>query len=169
MVKKLPYLLSVLGMLGGVLIAILFGADEEIFKKRIQDGLAKNEKVQAIQDPAKKAETLKSEEEKNWRYYQRYHFHANGVSSMALALLVLLAFVQTSTKQKLLVSYLLSIGGFLYPFVWLFAALYGPEMGRGAAKEHFAYLGYMGGVFLVGVMWSLYLVLTKPLKTPLAE
>jgi hypothetical protein len=62
---------------------------------------------------------------------------------------------------------MIAIGGFLYPFVWLFAGLYGPEMGRSEAKEAFAVFGYMGGVYLVGILYALYLAAAKPWKTPL--
>jgi hypothetical protein len=168
MIRKIPYFLSIFGMLGGVFIAILFGFDESIFKDRIAAGLEKNAKVQSIQEPAKKEETIKGETEKNWRYYQRYHFHANGIAGMSLALLILLAFVQTSSRSKLIAGYLISVGGFLYPFVWLFAALYGPEMGRSEAKDAFAFFGYMGGVFFAGVIYALVLAAIKPWREPLA-
>jgi hypothetical protein len=73
-------------------------------------------------------------------------------------------FIDAPAKLTALASYLISIGGFLYPFVWLFAAIYGPEMGRSEAKEAFAIFGYMGGVFLVGGLMALYLTFRYPLK-----
>lgn len=153
-------------MVGGVFIAIIFGANEAYFKNRINDGLAKNVKIQSIQIESQKQEKLKSEAEKNWRYYQRYHFHATGIASMSLVLLVVLGFIKTSKRNILLASYMISIGGFLYPFVWLFAAIYGPEIGRDQAKEAFAVFGYMGGIFLVGLIFTLYLTVTKPFNSP---
>jgi hypothetical protein len=86
---------------------------------------------------------------------------------MSLVLLIFLGFIKASKIQILTSAYMISIGGFLYPFVWLFAAIYGPEMGRDQAKEAFAIFGYMGGVYLVGILFTLYLALTKPLKAPL--
>jgi hypothetical protein len=164
---KFPFILTVLAMVGGVFISIMFGANEAYFENRIIQGLEKNVKVQSIQDPTEKSATLKKEQEKNWRYFQRYHFHATGIASLSLALLVFLAFVKASKKEILIASYMIAIGGFLYPFVWLFAGLYGPEMGRSEAKEAFAVLGYMGGLYLVGILYSLYLAATKPWKAPL--
>lgn len=161
---KFPFILTILSMVGGVLIAIIFGANEDFFKKKIQEGLAKNIEVQSIQTESMKIEKLKSEAEKNWRYYQRYHFHANGIASLSLALLLFLCFIKASKNQLLFSAYLISVGGFLYPFVWLFAAIYGPEMGRDQAKEAFAVFGYMGGIFLLGVLLALYLAMTKPFK-----
>ena len=157
MVQKLPYLLAVLGMAGGVFIAILFGANEDMFKDRIKDGLTRNAKIQAIADPAEKEKKLGAEADKNWRYYQRYHFHATGIGAMSLALLLFLARLDAPHKQRRAASWLLAVGGLLYPFVWLFAGIYGPEMGRDEAKETFAIFGYMGGLFLIGIVWTLVL------------
>ncbi len=164
---KIPFLLSIVAIIGGVFISILFGADESIFKNRIAQGLEKNIKIQSIVDADKKAEKIKSEQDKNWRYYQRYHFHANGIASLSLAMLILLAFIKASKKEILVASYMIAVGGFLYPFVWLFAALYGPEMGRDEAKEAFAIFGYMGGVYLLGIIYGLYLAAARDWRAPL--
>ncbi len=167
MLRKLPFLLTVIAMIGGVFISIIFGANESFFKDRITQGLAKNTKIQSIANEQDRSDKIKSESDKNWRYYQRYHFHANGIASLTLALLIFLAFVQASTKEILIASYMISIGGILYPFVWLFAAIYGPEMGREQAKEAFAFFGYMGGVHLIGIIYALYLAAMKPWRAPL--
>jgi hypothetical protein len=166
MTNKFPILLSIVAIIGGVFISIIFGANESFFQNRISQGLEKNIKIQLIADEKVKSEKIKSEQEKSWRYYQRYHFHANGIASMSLGLVILLAFVKASKKEIMIASYMISIGGFLYPFVWLFAALYGPEMGRNEAKEAFAILGYMGGVYLVGVIYALFLAGTKEWRVP---
>lgn len=163
MLKKLPFIVTIFGMSLGVFIAILFGINEEIFKGKIQVGLEKNIKIQSIEDVAKRETTLKTEASQNWRYYQRFHFHSTGIGAMAMGTLLLLAFVVAPASLVTLASYLTAIGGFLYPFVWLFAGLYGPEMGRTEAKEAFAVFGYMGGVFLIGLLLSIYLVARYPL------
>lgn len=167
MSRKLPFLLSIIAMVGGVFISIIFGANESFFKDRIAQGLEQNVKIQSITDEATKQEKIKSEKDKNWRYFQRYHFHANGIASLTLALLVFLAFVKASDKEVMIASYSVAVGGLLYPFVWLFAAIYGPEMGRDEAKEAFAIFGYMGGVHLVGIIYTLYLATVRPWKAPL--
>jgi hypothetical protein len=155
MIKKIPYLLAMLGMFGGVFIAIIFGINEDFFKDRISAGLEKNVKIQSIADETLKKEKLTSEADKNWRYYQRFHFHATGIGAMMLSLLLFLHFLKAPTKPKQAAAYLVSVGGFLYPFVWLFAGIYGPEMGRTEAKEAFAVFGYMGGVFLLGCLLTM--------------
>jgi hypothetical protein len=165
MKHKIPFLLSILCMTGGVLIAIFFGVNEDMFQSRIKAGLEKNVKIQSIQNVEEKESKIKSETEKNWRYYQRFHFHATGIGAMMMGLLLFLSFLNAPTTSKTIASYFISIGGFLYPFVWLFAAIYGPEMGRSEAKEAFAIFGYMGGVFLLGCVWTFVLAARFPLRT----
>lgn len=169
MKEKIPFGIAILGMVGGVFIAILFGVNEDFFKNRIASGLAKNQKIQSLSDPEAKATKLKAEAEKNWRYYQRFHFHSTGIGAMSLSLLIFLSFIVASAKWKLAAAYLTSTGGFFYPFIWLFAAIYGPIWGRGEAKEAFAIFGYMGGLFLLGAVMTLVLGMTKPLRLKLID
>lgn len=150
-------------MFGGVLIAIFFGINEDIFHSRIKAGLEKNVKIQSIENADEKDVKIKAETEKNWRYYQRFHFHATGIGAMMMGLLLFLHFLSAPQVSKMIASYCISIGGFLYPFVWLFAAIYGPEMGRSEAKEAFAFFGYMGGVFLIGCAWTFVSAIRYPL------
>lgn len=168
MIQRIPILLSIFGMICGTLIAIFFGINEDLFKNHIAEGLNKNLSIQSLTSPEERASKVDSEKKQNWRYYQRYHFHANGIASMSLALLLLLQFISATQWQKVTVAYMVAVGGFCYPFLWLFAAIYGPEIGRHNAKELFAPLGYMGGVFLVGVIALFYLAATKPFLTPFA-
>ena len=164
MTQRIPYVIAILTLIGGVFISIIFGANEDYFKDKINEGLKKNEKVNQIQDPIEKAAVLKSEADKNWRYYQRFHFHATGIGAMIMGVLLFISFLSAPERIKAISSFAVSIGGFLYPFVWLFAAIYGPEMGREAAKETFAVFGYMGGLFLVGLVLTLYMALKYRLK-----
>jgi len=161
MTRKIPFALAILSMAGGVFIAILFGINEEMFQSRIQAGLERNVKVQQITNPEEKAAKIQSETDKNWRYYQRYHFHATGIGAMMLAMLLFLSRLNIAPKVFYPPAYLLAVGGVLYPFVWLFAGIYGPEMGRAEAKEAFALFGYMGGIFLLGALWTLWLSLSS--------
>lgn len=161
MLRKIPFLIALLSMVGGVFIAILFGVNEEMFLQKIHSGLERNTKIQQIVSAEEKASKIKSETDKNWRYYQRYHFHATGIAAMMMGVLLFLAQLNLSPKEFLIPAYLVSVGGFLYPFVWFFAGIYGPEMGRSEAKEAFALFGYMGGLFLVGTLWTLVLGFLK--------
>jgi hypothetical protein len=164
MKQKFPFILTITSMILGVFIAILFGVNEQMFKGKIKQDLGNNQKIMSIVDEGKRAAKIKAESSKNWRYYQRFHFHSTGIASMTLGVLILLSFSVASGGLKLVAGYMVSIGGFLYPFIWLFAAMYGPIMGRTAAKESFAIFGYMGGVFLLGLLVSLFTLIKYPIK-----
>ncbi len=172
MTQKIPFLVALTGMFFGVLIAIIFGANEDFFKDQIKAGLQLNSKVIELsksEEPEAKAELAKfidGESSKNWRYYQRFHFHSTGIGAMSLGALLLLSLLVAPKAQVLIASYMIAIGGFLYPFVWLLAAVYGPMMGRDVAKETFAIFGYMGGVFMVGILFAIYLVARFQMHVP---
>jgi hypothetical protein len=165
MTSRIPFVIAILTLICGVFISIIFGANEDFFKDKIKEGLSKNEKINLIQDTAEKDAVLKSESDKNWRYYQRFHFHATGIGAMIMGVLLFISFLSAPEGLKSITSYAVAIGGFLYPFLWLFAAIYGPELGREVAKEKYAVFGYMGGLFLVGLFLSLFMALKYPLKS----
>jgi hypothetical protein len=150
-------------MVGGTFISIMFGINKSFFFNKIQTDLLKNEKIIKITETVKREAKLKKEASKNWRYYQRFHFHATAICSMSLAILIFLNFISAPLKLSLVTSNLIGVGGFLYPFVWLFAAIYGPIMGRDAAKEAFSFFAYGCGLFLVGLVLLLFMVVRYPL------
>lgn len=165
MATKTLFGIPVMGIILGTFIAILFGVNEDLFKGYIKDSLNANVKIQSIEDPAARAKKIEQEKSKNWRYFQRFHFHSTGISSMALVLLLLLGFIrEKKLKIKRIIGYTIAIGGFLYPFVWLFAGYFGPVIGRSHAKEKFVIFAYMGGVFLVGVIAQLWLLFKNGLN-----
>jgi uncharacterized membrane protein len=151
-------------MVSGVFISILFGVNEDLFKNKIQEGLSQNQKIMKISDEVVREEKIKQESSKNWRYYQRFHFHATAIGSMSIAILVLLSFIHAPAKFKVVTSWLIGLGGLLYPFVWLFAAIYGPIMGRSQAKEAFKIFAFGGGAYLVGLLILVFLLLKYPLE-----
>lgn len=161
---KFPFMISLFGIVLGLFIAILFGINEDIFKDRIAKGIGNNLKYQSLTTTAEKNDYKKKEADKNWRYYQRFHFHGTAINSMSVALILLILIVNISSPLQIYLSYVLSISGLLYPFIWLFAGMFGPLIGRNEAKEKFAVLSYMGGVYLIGVTTLLILVGRKGLK-----
>ena len=148
---KNSILIALMGIILGLSIAIVFGVNEDFFKNKIVKGIKLSKKYSKVED---KVYYLKKEVDKNWRYYQRFHFHSSAVGSMSVALLLLIGFTSGPLRKKKMIALLLSLSGFLYPFVWLFAGIFGPEWGRAEAKEFFAFFGYMGGVYLVTVIWT---------------
>jgi hypothetical protein len=165
MIYRIPFAIAILGIVGGVLVGILFGSNEMYFKNKISEGLLKNTQINAIENADEKASVIKNEKDKNWRYYQRFHFHSGGIGALTLALLIFIHLVSAPVTLKKIAAYVTAIGGFLYPFIWLFAAIYGPELGRETAKEKFAFFGYMGGAFLIGVILTLFMSLKYSLHS----
>jgi hypothetical protein len=149
---KNSIVIALSGIILGLSIAIVFGVNEDIFKSKIDKDIRTSEHYSTSEH---KEAYLKKEASKNWRYYQRFHFHASAIGSMSIAVLLLIGFTGAPNSRKKILCYLLSVSGFLYPFVWLFAAIYGPEMGRSEAKESFTFFGYMGGLYLVTMIWAL--------------
>lgn len=159
---KNSIIIALMGIVLGLSIAIVFGVNEDFFKEKIDKGIKLSEKYSKAEN---KVAYFKKETSKNWRYYQRFHFHSSAIGSMSLALLLLIGFTAASTKRKKALTLVLSSSGFLYPFVWLFAAIFGPEWGRSEAKEFFSIFGYMGGVYLLSVIWvTIEVINTKDFK-----
>jgi len=90
---------------------------------------------------------------KIWRYAQRSHFHATGISAFSIGLILLIMFSSLKEKLKTVTSILIGLGG-LYPLSWLLMFILAPSIGRDAAHHHFATeaLTYIGvGGLLIGI------------------
>lgn len=162
---KVIFAIPVGGIILGTLIAVFFGANEAMFKDYISNELKVSDQITSIVDPVKQEKKFSKEKDKNWRYFQRFHFHSTAINSMSLALLLLLFLgIQASKSEKLALGLGTAITGFLYPFYWLFAGYVGPSIGRSAAKEMFAPLGYMGGIYLVACLGILFVLVKRPLN-----
>ena len=162
---KLPFIFALMTMVGGVFISILFGVNEDFFKGKITRDLNNNKKISAILNSVEKKKIIGKELSKNWRYYQRFHFHSTGIGAMGMSILVFIEVAGLTGFGILLSRLFIGLGGFFYPFVWLFAGIYGPIMGRHEAKEAFKIFGFMGGVFFIGIVMVLFIFLRgKPCK-----
>ena len=122
---KIGLALVLLGLVLGIGLGIGFGTNEGAFKDFIAQGIAANPEVHDANSQAK-----------IWRYAQRTHFHANGISAFSIGLL-LLAGASTLTRQlKKAVSILIGLGS-LYPLAWLSMFFLAPSIGRDSAHSHF--------------------------------
>lgn len=166
MKEKFPFILAVFSIVLGVFISILFGINEGIFKNSIAEKLNNNTKISSIENSEKRQKVMAKEKSKNWRYFQRFHFHSTGIGTISLSVLLVLVLSAAPMMLKTISAYMISIGGFFYPFVWLFAGIYGPVMGRNEAKEAFAVFGYMGGVSFLGLILALFLLIKYPINFP---
>jgi len=136
--------LVLMGLLFGVSIGISFGVNEEAYKSFIAEGVAANP---AVHDA--------NSQDKIWRYAQRVHFHATGISAFSLGLVILVMFTDLTARLKKIAAVFLGFSS-LYPLSWFTMFLLAPSIGRGPAHEHvvteiFAYAG-VGGLLLGGVL-----------------
>ena len=144
-----------LGLFFSVALGISFGVNEDVYKNYVSDGIAAHPEVHDAKS-----------KDKIWRYAQRTHFHAGGISAFCLGLILLVMFSDMKPQLKRVSSVLIGLGSF-YPLAWLSMFFLAPSIGRGAAHEHIltkslTFIGVggilLGSFFLLG---NLFLGLFK--------
>jgi hypothetical protein len=113
-----------LGLFFGVALGIAFGVNEDAFKDYIAEGIAAHPEVHD-----------EKSEDKIWRYAQRTHFHAGGISAFCLGLIILVMFSDLQPRLRRVSSILIGLGSF-YPLAWLSMFFLAPSIGRDPAHEH---------------------------------
>ena len=134
--------ISLLLLIFGIGMGIAFGVAEDSFKNFVTQGITAN--------PDLHDENSSS---KIWRYAQRAHFHATGISSFSLVLIMIVLFSNMKTGIKAIASTAISFIG-LYPLSWLTMFFLSPSLGRNVAHHHFITeaLTYIGvGGLIVGM------------------
>jgi len=132
--------LVMLTLVFGIGLGVSFGVAEDPIQSYIADGVASHPAVHDNKSSSK-----------IWRYAQRAHFHATGVSAFSIGLVVLIMLSSLTRKLKTASSILVGLGGF-YPLSWFTMFILAPTMGRDAAHHHiiteiFTYIG-VGGLLL---------------------
>lgn len=147
-VIKIGLLITLLSLLFGIGLGIVFGAKEEVFKNYISQNIAANP-------------TLHDEKSKDkiWRYVQRAHFHSTGIAAYSLALLLIILVSKMKTSAKTFSSTFIGIGT-LYPLSWYLMFYLAPKIGRDAAHSHILTEGIVyisTGAFLI----ALYMIFSS--------
>lgn len=140
---KIGLALVMLCLAFGIGLGVTFGINEDMFKERIAEQVAANPSVHD-----------ESSNSKIWRYAQRAHFHATGISAFSLGLLLLLLHANMKAGTRKITSILIGLGG-LYPLAWFNMYLFAPAIGRGPAHDHilteiFTYVGV--GALVIGFL-----------------
>lgn len=135
--------LVILCLIFGVGMGISFGVYEDGYKTYIADEVAANPQVHDAKSNGK-----------IWRYAQRAHFHATGISGFALGLIILIMLSDMKGTIKRISAILVGLS-ICYPLSWFTMFLLSPGMGREAAHhyfltEAFTYIG-VGGL-LSGIL-----------------
>jgi len=133
-----------IGLFLGVGMGISFGINEDAYKDFVAEGIAAHPTVHD-----------EKSQSKIWRYAQRAHFHANGISAFSLGLLILVMFSAMKARMKAITAILIGLGS-LYPFAWFTMFFLAPSIGRDPAHEHiltkmFTFVG-VGGLLLGSVL-----------------
>lgn len=137
---KIGVFLVLCGLIFGMAMGISFGINEDAYKDFIAEGITAHPEVHDAKS-----------KDKIWRYAQRAHFHATGISAFSLGLIILIMFSRMRVKLKAASSILIGLGG-LYPLSWFAMFLLAPSIGCGPAHHHvlteiFTYTG-VGGLVL---------------------
>ncbi|HFC92213.1 MAG TPA: hypothetical protein ENJ51_05305 [Leucothrix mucor] len=140
---KLGLALTLLLLIFGLSMGIGFGIAEDSVKDFIAQGIAANPDIHDEKSASK-----------IWRYAQRAHFHATGISAFSLGLILLVLFSSLRDGMKMLASTSIGLVAF-YPLAWFTMFVLSPSIGRNAAHHHvitemFTYIG-VGGL-LLGLM-----------------
>ncbi len=139
-------LLVMLTLFFGIGLGVGFGVAEDSFQSYISSGVAANPAVHDAKS-----------EHKIWRYAQRAHFHAAGISAFSLGLILLVMVSSLKRELKTAASILIGLGGF-YPLSWFSMFMLSPSMGRSAAHHHviteiFTYVGVGGLLLGAGILF----------------
>lgn len=141
-VIKIGLLITLLSLVFGIGLGIVFGAKEEVFKNYISQNIQENPTVH--DDKSK---------DKIWRYVQRAHFHSTGIAAYSLALLLIILVSKMKENAKRLSSTLIGVGT-LYSFSWYLMFYLAPIIGRDAAHSHIlteSIVYISTGAFLIGL------------------
>lgn len=142
--------LSILTILFGQGMGVLFGLNEDAIKTRLKTDAAEVQETVYKND----AVAAKAVVDKSWNYMQRAHLHAGGMGTTAVALIVILCLVGASRPATAIISAALGAGGLGYSVFWMWAGFRAPGLGNtGVAKESLKWLAMpsSGGFVLATV------------------
>ena len=145
--------LVILGLCFGIGLGVSFGVGQGTIRYQIHKAVAAHPEVHD-----------ENSEAKIWRYVQRAHMHATGVSAFSLGLIILVMFSDMKARLKTVSSVLIGLGSF-YPAAWFTMFAVAPYIGREQAHEFivteiFTWIG-VGGLLLGLLMLVANLFLGK--------
>ncbi len=158
---KIGLIFALLTIFFGFLLGGVFGA----FEDQIKGHLNQSANEVYLEVYKSNTENLVKVVSKSWTYFKRSHMHANGIGTTALALILLLSFLNTKTLFRKITAIFLGVGGFGYSLFWLLAGLKAPSLGStGLAKESLAWLAVpSSGMCILGVFGVIVLFVDEML------
>ena len=141
-------LLSVITLLFGFGLGIVFGLNEEMIKSRLSASAAEVQATIYQGDDA----AMKAVLDKSWTYMQRAHLHAGALGTSAVVLTLVVVLLGSSPRVTRAVGLALGAGSLGYSVFWLWAGFRAPGLGgTGPAKESLKWLAMpSSGLIVVG-------------------
>lgn len=158
----LPLILTVLTLLFGQGMGIVFGLNEDAIKSHLSDSAAAVRETTYHADDA----AIKAVLDKSWTYMHRAHLHAGGMGTTALALIVLLCLMSPPPRVLWGTGVGLGGGGLGYAVFWMWAGFRAPGLGgTGAAKESLKWLAIpSSGAFVLATTTVLVVLIVPMLR-----
>lgn len=150
-------LLSLLTLLYGYGLGMVFGGAEEALKGKLSAGGATwvEAQVQSGKERAAAESASAKVVEKSWMYMKRAHLHANGLGTSALAMITLLAFLGVGANRLRFTALALGVGALGYSTFWMIAGFMAPGLGStGEAKEALTFMAGPSALLCVGGLLS---------------
>lgn len=144
---SLGLILSVLTIIYGQWMGIVFGANEDFIKDMLNNSATE---VLASAYKGDEAE-MKAVIDKSWRYMLRAHLHAGGMGTTAFAFILYLGLTRPTGWLTRVTGAALGAGGLGYSIYWMLAGFRAPGMGdTSAAKDSLEWLAVpSSGMFVI--------------------
>jgi hypothetical protein len=147
---RVGILFAMLSAVYGFGLGAAFGAFEDGIKEHLW---AEAEKVRETTYAGDEA-AMKSVTDKSWTYFKRAHLHANGLSAVSLALILVVASLPVGRRFRSISAAALGLGSLGYAMFWMFVGLRAPGLGStGAAKHSLQWLAIpTSGLCILGLL-----------------
>lgn len=155
---RVGMVLVLLSLMYGFGLGIYFG----VFEDQIKGGLKAD--AQAVLETVYQGDEAKMNKitKKSWTYIKRAHFHATGMGTTGLVLILALAMVPAKRIWRSVTAFLLSFGALFYPICWMLAGRAAPALGStGLAKDELSWLARPAATgSAIGVALALFIILS---------
>lgn len=155
---------SVLTILYGLGMGIVFGLNEDLIKSRLAASATE------VRDSIYKGDDAAAKPvlEKSWNYMQRAHLHAGAMGTTAVVLIVLVCMLGAPRLVTFAIGAALGIGGLGYSTFWMWAGFRAPALGStSAAKESLAWLAMpSSGIYVLATVAVLIVLIRAALSNP---
>lgn len=150
-------LLSLVTVLLGFLIGIIFGGFNDVLKQHLKKEAHLVLETKYSGDVTKIDKVL----EKSSSYLKRAHLHASAIGTTALVLILLMALLPITSKMQFITSISLGLGSLGYSTYWLLAGLWAPGIGNiEETKELLSILAIPSSALcVIGVVLTLWLTI----------